>query len=362
MRSYTLQEDLRIFYARKLNALFYIDESKRNTVIFTDNLELKHFHALQTMIPKYLPELFKDNSLTEFEITLLKSLGNKSAVEYETLIDEFAKDIDIRAEIIRTKLAGFETAFERVRIDELKSEITGYQKIYDKHLSDMRDLDRAIQEHKYTLSGLVCAVSQPDGDSELMEYFMCNKSLTIMNVAQTSIEFVVNGYADVYDEEAFGKYVQNHSGFMYSQVNPEITKSQMESLYRAIFGECLYKLRLCAAYRADMRSGLKAISGYVFPPESRDYFPNPHIQKHACIGSYAARFQEYMRNKDYVGAIDQAVVSARNLNFYDSPVISGLARDLSFSPIKCIEKPDGELLTPIEAISELEGGAVCRDQ
>jgi len=48
-------------------------------------------------------------------------------------------------------------------------------------------------------------------------------------------------------------------------------------------------------------------------------------------------------------------VSARNLNFYDSPVITALARDLSRSDIKCIEKPDGTLLTPLETIKELEG-------
>ncbi|MCL2698150.1 MAG: hypothetical protein FWE74_08730 [Oscillospiraceae bacterium] len=73
MSNYALQEDLRVFYARKLNALFYHNEADRNTVIFSDKLELKHFHTLQMMIPKYLPSLFKDNPLTEQETALLKS-------------------------------------------------------------------------------------------------------------------------------------------------------------------------------------------------------------------------------------------------------------------------------------------------
>ena len=63
-----------------------------------------------------------------------------------------------------------------------------------------------------------------------------------------------------------------------------------------------------------------------------------------------------MHRKDYVGAIDQSVVSARNLNFYDSAAIGAFARDLSGSTLKCIEKADGTLLTPREAINELEGG------
>ena len=117
-----------------------------------------------------------------------------------------------------------------------------------------------------------------------------------------------------------------------------------------------YKLRICAAYTADMRAGLNPRRSYSFPPESHTYLPNPHIQAHGCIGSYYQRFQEYMQRKDYVGAIDQAVVSARSLNFYDSTVMATFAHSLSGSGLYCIEKPDGTLLMPREAISELEEG------
>jgi hypothetical protein len=354
MSGYALQEDLRVFYARKLNALFYHCEADRSTVIFTDKLELKHFHTLQMMIPKYLPSLFKDNPLSEMETALLKSLGNKTATDYERLIEEFAKDIDIRAEIIRTKLAGFETSFERIRLDEVKSEISKDEYEYENHLSIMRSLSTRIQERKYMLAGLECAITEHAGDSDLMEYFMCNKNLSIINVSGTTIEFVAHGYADVYDQEAFDKYVQNHNGYLYSRLNSAITKAQMERLYKAIFAEGLYKLRICAAYTADMKTGLKAAKMYMFPPESSSYLPNPHIQNHGCIGSYAMRFQEYMRKRDYVGAIDQAVVSARNLNFHDSTVMSRFANELSNSSKSCIETQDGTLLTPFEAVLEMD--------
>ncbi|MCL1789732.1 MAG: hypothetical protein FWG33_05170, partial [Oscillospiraceae bacterium] len=75
MPGYTLCEDLRVFYARKLNGLFYHNAEAKTTVIFTDKMEYKHFHALQMMLPKYLPALFRENPLTENETSLLKSLG-----------------------------------------------------------------------------------------------------------------------------------------------------------------------------------------------------------------------------------------------------------------------------------------------
>ena len=358
---YFRKDDLQVFYARKLKSLFYA-YNNRNIVIFAEQLELKHFHALQMMIPKYLPNLFADSPLNETETALLKSAGNKSAAEFETLIEEFAEDLDIRAEIIRGKLAGFETAYERVRLDEIKNEILTYQNDYDYHISTMRDIANKIQERKYLLAGLECSVYEKSENSELMEYFMCNKNLCLVNVTGTRMEFIAHGYADIYDADAFEQYVENHRGYMYSSLSSAVSKAQMEKLYRAIFGECKYRLRICAAYTADMRTGLKAFQHYSFPAESRTYFPNPHIQSFGCIGTYAGRFQEYMQKKDYVGAIDQAVVSARNLNFYDSSVISAFAKDLSCTALKCIEKPDGDLLTPLEAINELEGGDTeCQD-
>jgi len=360
---YTRRDDLQVFYARKAKALFFTNDAAKKAVIFASALEPKHFHALQMMIPRYLPHLFVDAPLTESEINLLKSTGNKSASEYEQLIEEFAKDLDFRAENIRSNLARFETLFERERAAELRQQITEHENTYNQQLIALTTTSNKMDDLKYTLAGLELAIDGQSEDSELMEYFICNKNLALIKVDGTSIVFVVHGYANNYDEDAFERYVSNHSGSLYKGINTNISKSQMEKLYLAIFSEGRYKLRMCAAYKADMRSGLSAISGYSFPPESKSYLPNPHIQIHGCIGGYAIRFQECMQNKDYVGAISQATGSASNLNFHDSGVIARFAANLFSTSIKCIERPDGTLLSPHEAINELEGDTVlCQSQ
>jgi len=191
LSNFNRRDDLQVFYARKVNALFYTDIAEQNTVIFTNKLELKHFHALQMLIPKYLPLLFAGNPLTEMETALLKSTGRKSAAEYEALLAEFAKSLDIRAEIIRSKLAGFETVFERMRANEIRSEINSHQSDYEHYLSLMRDVANKIQECQYSLAGIECAINRQTDDSELMEYFMCNKNLSIIQVCGTAIEVSV---------------------------------------------------------------------------------------------------------------------------------------------------------------------------
>jgi len=104
-------------------------------------------------------------------------------------------------------------------------------------------------------------------DSELAEYFMCNKNLTITRVVGTKIEFIAHGYTDIFDIDAFETYVGNHNGYFYAGLSSAVTPTQMETLYMAIFSEGKYKLRICAAYTADMRTGLRAFSIFVYPQE-----------------------------------------------------------------------------------------------
>ena len=357
MSSFKRRDDLQVFYARKMKALFYTDDSERYTVIFAEKLGIKQFHALQMVIPRYFPWLFIDAPPNEMEMALLKSLGNKSASEYESLIENITKGLNIRSEIIRSKLAGFETVHERSQMEDIRREITVLQASYEREITALRELGKKIDVQMYTLAGLECSINKQSEDSELMAYFICNKNLTLIEARGTSIEFIVHGYADIFNEDVFDRYVANHDGFLYNNIPPSasVSKTHLERFYRTIFNEGKYKLRLCAGFSADIQNGITPISGYAFPAESKTYLPNLHIQQHGCIGGYAGRFAEYLQRKDYVGAIDQAVVSTRNLNFTDSVVMGKLAQKLLGASIKCIEKPDGTLLSPLQAINEMEG-------
>jgi len=264
--TYALQEDLRVFYIKKLNGLFYTNNS--STVIFVDSLDFRKFHALQMMIPKYWPALFADNPLTPEEAELLKSLGLRSSAEYERLIEEFTQQFDMRGEIIRTRLKGFETVFEQERAQQIQQEIETHQSEYQTILANLRNTSRIIQDKQIILAGLQCQIEETR-ESELMAYFLCNKNLSVIKVQGTTLEFVVHGYADVFDEEAFETYCNNTDSYLYQNVS--VSKEQLQQLYRAIFSEKVYKLRLCGAYRADMKNNLTPVENYTFPPESHTY-------------------------------------------------------------------------------------------
>jgi len=230
LSNYTKQEDLKVFYAaqaRRVNALFYSNNNKQNIVIFAEVLDIRQFHVLQMMLFKYFPSLFAENPLNDTEKALLKSTGGMSSAEYESLIESFAKELDIRAEIIRSQLEGFESVFERVRIKEIQDEIQNHQHQYASHLDSLRSLTMKIDDCQWMLMGLEETIEKQTESSELMEYFMCNKNLSISKVVGMTLEFVAHGYMDVYDAEAFEHYVENYKSNLYASLNPDISKPQL---------------------------------------------------------------------------------------------------------------------------------------
>ena len=349
------RHDIKIYYGRKLNALFYTNEQNTFTLILTDKLKLDIFHALQSMIPKYLPNLFKNTcSLNEDEILLLKSLEGKSEKLYLDFIDQMVKDYKFRDEYIKYQLENFIPSIEEKEYEEIKSNIEVLTNNFENNLQNLRDLNSKIEQSKRLLASFINSSSANEVNDKLIEYVIHHKDITIEYVEGDSICLVVCGYIDSYDIEALEQYMVNYNGFLYTNLNPLITMSQMKTLYKAVFIEEKYKLRICAAYKANMKLGLKAFREYRFSQEFVSYFANPHIHKYGCLGTFSGRFMECLFDKDYIGAFNQIVLSTRNLNFCDSSVMSYFAETFSKTSKRCLESVNGVLLTPIDVIKELE--------
>ena len=82
--------DLRQFVSKYMNARFYISETTHQTVILVEDLNLRKYHFLQTLIPRYFPWYFSESPVTDEEKALIATLTNRYAIEYERVITEFA--------------------------------------------------------------------------------------------------------------------------------------------------------------------------------------------------------------------------------------------------------------------------------
>lgn len=88
---------------------------------------------------------------------------------------------------------------------------------------------------------------------------------------------------------------------------------------------------------------------------ANEYTPNQHIQKYNCLGNNAMTIRESMIQRDYIGAIEACVASAKSVNVLEGATC-GIMMEKIFSRKagRIIEMPDGSARTPLEAVMWLE--------
>lgn len=360
------------FYRKTFNVICFINPDKKSVAIFTDNLNMRTMHYLQVSVATFLPwYIDPEKGLTEDEMNVVKSLREKGAEQYEIALLKIAENYDFKTERVKKMLAGFESRYQRVECDRIKNRIENI-------INNINDLNHRIgdylaqkDEQDTQLLGLQAKIAESSEESEIMDYFLCNDKLSLESVTESEMTFVVKAYCEFYDEDMARSIIGNRSSYVYYPHNRDcsdyIPAKDMERLMSAIFIEQTLKLKLCAAYRFDLRGNVSAISHYTYGIEYRDYTPNTHIDKYYCLGNYSRAINELLIKHDYIGAIEQCAASCRSLNFGDSTVMEEFmdrlyGRSSDRVNLRCIELPDGSVVEPKQAIEWLKAQEESKDE
>lgn len=352
----------------KVRARVYISEERKSVLIFVDRLDIKRWHLIQSLIPRYMPWYVRENPLDEEEVALIRSLTKRYAPEYVEKIEQFAKRFDFRTQAVRNMLKGFENAFEKDKLATIRNQLANTRSSIEQLERQFRDLYTKIADLTTQELGLVAKIrdgGNGDEDTEFVEYFLCNKSLNLVNVYGGEIEFIVQTTVSSYDPEVvesaldkFGRsffYRHYETGNKYA--NKEMTDERIKRLITALFLDEVLKLRVCAAYRLNFANGnYEGLKNYSFPAEILlDHTPNQHIQYYACLGNNRPAIRQAMLNRDYVAAVSNCCASATNINFTEANTGTFFMQKICANDVgKIIQMPDGSVATPLEAVKWLE--------
>lgn len=353
-------KDLSAFVAKQANMRFYINEEDRSVAVFVDNLNLRLYHYVQSLVSRLLPWYFKDKPLEDQERELVKSLIQKTATGYERMIEDFASKYDFRGKKIEKMLGGFETAAKRQYLSNVESSLNNIESQIERNVSQYRDFIRQREGKLLEKAGLIAQINAGSNNSEISDYFICNKHLDPIAVNSTQLEFIVSCYLENFDVEMYDRISSNFDGYMYYDY--DVTNEVFEDVkirkkfMDAIFcDEPLLKIKTCAHYLIDLTGYVEAHSSYHYPPEYNDMLPNMHIHRHSCLGNQRPLIEEALRNGDYIGAIEQCVCSAKSINVGESATFPCVLKALFASGAKkIIELPDGTSCSPTEALRWLE--------
>ena len=356
------------FYHKQFKCLCYINPKLKSVAVFAGDLTISRMHYLQCSIFAFLPWYFDPKKgVSEIEMKLIESLRDTSVDKYSECLAEIASQYDFRSAAIKKMLAGFETKFEKMEIERLKNAILRTIDSIESYNRDIGNLLAKKNDQETKLLGLETKVAGGSGEeSEIMNYFLCNKKLTLFNVDNTYMTFAVKDYISYFNEDMAKKVLNNPSSYVYKQdgysYSDNISKEDIKTLLTAIFLDQKIKVRVCASYTFNINGNVTANKLYAFGSDFDDCTPNPHIDRYTCMGNYKQAINSLLVKRDYIGAIEQCCASCKSLNFGDSTVMKEFMRTIygvsdyySHNP-KCLELPDGNIVTPKEAIKWLTKG------
>lgn len=356
-------EKITSYFKKTFRCLCYVSTEHRQCFIFTESIDLRMYHYLQVGILAFLPWYFdKESGTTEKEIALLESLRMKRSDRYMECLADIARECDFRSEYTQRSLKGIETRVERQEIEALTSRISDSELTIEELQNRITSKLSEIRDYNIRIMGLRAKIAHDEEngiESEILNYFMKHKNRLFLEYADDNeIRFVAKDYLMFWDKDIARKLFDNSTSVAYNcgnEIRGPYTKEEMKELFEEIFIRKNFRIKVCGAYDfniANMR--VSAPSGYAYSYEFDDCLPNPHLDRYGCLGSYQSAITEFMKNSDYIGAIEQCIASCRSLNFADGPVMNALFRSWykieGSANVRCIELPNGEIVDPAGAI------------
>lgn len=353
-------------FKKNFNVYCYINEERKSVecIFPQSNISIKNWHYFQCAIVGMMPWYF-DGSIDEDRMALLYSLRNKSSEEYLRALNKIASKINFKEQFIKTKLAGFENIFQKKEIERITRKINDMQCYIEDASTKISGWLVDIRKSQAMLIGLEEQMNEKSDDSEIMNYFLTNKHLELVSVTGNSMFFITHDYLTFFDEDMAERYIDNKHSYFYHDSKSEQEIEDRKRLFTAIFIDKKIKVKFCAAYSLDLGNlSMSPMMGHSYGSEYVEYMPNPHIDQYHCIGNFAQIFNKLLVNGDYLGCIEQAIVSGKSLNLSDGTVMSGfvdvLTRKKSVpnapSAWKCLELPDGTVCGMKEAVEWLKKG------
>lgn len=336
----------------------FMNKENNAALIFTERLTMSKWHLIQAVLPTFVPGIFKDEPLEQQEKTMLHTLTGRNVSNYLRELSMLEEKYDIRNKKIKAMIGDFEA---RSRQNQLRQIDNERDRIRQEMANLMERYRNALEQYdaaNIRWNGMKYAIDNANDGSDLISYFQANKSIDLLSVNDTMLEFIVRTRYENFDLDEYETYRTNDDFLRESRVIDGVFASaeNRRKFMDAMFCTEKLKVRLCARFQLDIRYGVqRPASGYAFPSGCESYIPNYHLHHHSCLGNYERIINEYVQRGDTIGAIEACVASAKSINIAESGATFHPFMKLVFqSTKKCIELPDGRNVTPAEAFAWLE--------
>lgn len=341
------------FFKGNFNVLCFVNESIKSTVLMIELNNIPRIHlvtcALFTMFPWYFK---KEDGASEEEIALMQSLRKGTISDFQDALAVFEDRYDFYSPRL-SALEGIETSWIKAEIQQRRRSIDESDERIRSFMASISDMLKEKENHQIRMHGLEWELDHRS-ESELKEYFLMAKDrVRFATSTDNEFTFYVTSEMTYWDDDFAQTLIDNDRSLIhkhYGIIDPD----DFVKLFKAIFIDRNMKLRMCAAYKVNTnRYRVFGVSGFDYGRTAKTYLPNPHIQQYSCLGDYEQALVQMMETHNYIGVIEQCVVSAQSLNLTDTTVLERFCEYLNRNTNKYVVMPDGSFATVKEACEYL---------
>lgn len=345
------------FLSNYLVCKVMINEANRSAIIVTEKLNMPKWHVLSSMIPAYVPDLFKGEfALTDEEKIMAQALTSRNVASFLEKLSALEKNYNIREKRIQSIIGGFEKKQRQIQKEQIEETLEDLRNKMENAIQRYNELCQRYDDQNLVRNGLIYMIDNMDDNDDLVKFFQANKCLDVVSTYGSSISFIVRTYYENFDVDVYENYRNNDNFLSESRPRTGVftEKENRKKIMDAMFITQQIKLKICALYELDIRGRLSTTTSYSFPTNCEDYIPNYHINHHHCFGNYERVILGYLNRGDTIGAINACIASAKSVNIAESgPTFNPMMAQVFASQKKCFELPDGSSVTPEGALKYL---------
>jgi len=336
-------------------------EEKNVVAIWTQRNSMDTYHLLMSFLPLYYPAIFtKPLTRQDPEVDLFTSLSQNRP---DRFIQELSKAFEpYKKEFIHTQISLIVRGIREGEIETARQAVEAAKAEMEDSLNVYVNRVNAHRESMIRYEGLRNIEQNLEQENTLIEYLCSTPNIRNVNLYnRTTIDFIATSYLTQYDLDTWEQF--DHNGTIYDGdyegyrlSGAFANKDNRKLLLQAIFAEDpKFKVKMCGYYKLDMvRKNVRTNQGYDYvsvDPLYKDYIPNPHLQRYACLGDYQTVIARTLANGDLLTAVELCIASAGSVNLDETyqnfrPLLGAILT----SQNKVLTRFDGVDMTPEEAL------------
>lgn len=312
------------------------------------------YRRFASAMPRLLPWLFKDHPLTPDELNYLRALSTP-----DTSLESLAR----MAEVLYNKTDLPSRAVDKAIESLFKGTIDNRKKDLKRRIEN---LYRELKETRARISDIFTDITRTNCEltgldskdesafiTELKDYLRIQKGI-IVNSDGESLLLTITTFLSNYDPDDVETFIFN-SDRPYQDLTGE-EEHDVRILFRAVFIDHIFKIKLAATYRLNYNCHVAAMSNAT-NMNSLQAVPNPHINHHSCLGNYEPMLEDAEDHRDFITAIAICQQSAGSMNLVETISTKYFFEDFAVAyhdDIPVILTDTGESITPKQAIEQLK--------